>query len=54
MRRFLTILGLAPLLPPPCSPSGCGPTPPSWPQMRWRSIGPANMSGRVSDVEAIP
>ena len=54
MRRFLTVLGLALLLPAPLFAQRMRADSAFLAQMRWRSIGPANMSGRVSDVEAIP
>jgi len=54
MRRFLTLLGLVLLLPAPAFAQRMRADSAFLAQMRWRSIGPANMSGRVSDVEAIP
>jgi len=54
MRRILTVLGLALLLPVPLLAQRMRADSAFLAQMRWRSIGPANMGGRVSDIEAIP
>jgi len=54
MRRILTTLVLALLLPAPLLGQRMRADSAFLAAMRWRSIGPANMSGRVSDVEAIP
>jgi hypothetical protein len=54
MRRFLTVLGLAALLPAPLFAQRVRADSAFLAQMRWRSIGPANMSGRVSGVVANP
>ena len=42
------------LVPTPASAQQAGPDSAFLAQFRWRSVGPANMSGRVTDVEGIP
>jgi len=54
MRRLLTILGLAALLPAPLLAQRMRADSAFLAQMRWRSIGPATMAGRVSGVTANP
>ena len=54
MRRLLTILGLAALLPAPLFAQRLRADSSFLAQMRWRSIGPANMSGRVSGIVGNP
>jgi photosystem II stability/assembly factor-like uncharacterized protein len=54
MRRILTILGLAALLPAPLLAQRMRADSAFLAQLHWRSIGPANMSGRVSGVTANP
>ncbi len=55
MRRILPALALAVLTAVPAGAQD-SPDPDSafWSAFRWRSIGPANMSGRVTDIEGVP
>lgn len=54
MRRILACLALAALLPAPLLAQRMRADSAFLAQLRWRSIGPANMSGRVSGVVANP
>ena len=58
MRRHLTGLAVATILAVPCTGARAQLTTPldsaTLAAFEWRSVGPANMSGRVTDVEGIP
>ncbi|MDH3458562.1 MAG: hypothetical protein OER90_17110, partial [Gemmatimonadota bacterium] len=53
-RTLLSIAAGGMLLCGPLAAQVTAPDSTLWPAFRWRSIGPANMAGRVTDVEGIP